>query len=76
MKIVHMSEKGQIVVPKEIRDKHGFSSGSAFVVYESQSGQLIFRPIKSEPRRSLIDYLQGFKGLDVPEIKAHCPPRL
>jgi AbrB family looped-hinge helix DNA binding protein len=39
-----MSEKGQIVVPKEIRDRHGFGNGSAFAVLETKDGALSFRP--------------------------------
>jgi len=76
MKIVHMSEKGQLVVPKELRDKYGFCNGTAFAVFGTQSGQLVLSPVKSKPRRSLIDYLRGFQDLEIPEIKAHCPPRI
>ena len=45
MTVVHMSEKGQIVVPKEIRDQHGYRNGSAFSVLETKAGALIFRPV-------------------------------
>ena len=37
MTVVHMSEKGQIVVPKEIRDRRGFGNGSAFAVQETKA---------------------------------------
>jgi AbrB family looped-hinge helix DNA binding protein len=33
-----MSEKGQIVVPKEIRDRRGFGNGSTFAVLETKAG--------------------------------------
>ena len=46
MTIVHMSEKGQIVVPKNIRDERGFGNGSAFAVLETKSGAILFRPVK------------------------------
>lgn len=71
-----MSEKGQIVVPKEARDKHGFGKGSAFAFLETRNGHLIFRPVNPKPKRSLIAHLRKFKGLQIPEIKAKCPPRL
>jgi AbrB family looped-hinge helix DNA binding protein len=76
MTVVHMSEKGQIVVPKEIREKHGFSNGSAFSVVEEQSGQLVFRPVKGKPKGDLIEQLSRLKGVQIPERKHHCPPRV
>ncbi len=70
-----MSEKGQIVVPKEIRDRRGFGNGSAFAVLETREGALFFRPVNSKPKLDLIEHLKRFKGLEIPEIQAHCPPR-
>jgi AbrB family looped-hinge helix DNA binding protein len=75
MTIVHMSEKGQIVVPKDIRDQRGFANGSAFAVQESKSGAIVFRPVKAEPKMDLVDHLLGFKGLEIPERKHLSPPR-
>ncbi len=71
-----MSEKGQIVVPKAIRDEHGFKNGSAFSVLETKSGSIVFRPIKNPPKMDLIDHLLKLRGLDVPERKHHSPPRV
>ncbi len=76
MTIVHMSEKGQIVVPKEVRDKHGFGNGSVFAFLESRNGDLIFRPMKTEPKLTLIEHLRKFKGVEIPKLRVHCPPRL
>ncbi len=71
-----MSNKGQIVVPKEIRDRRGYGTGTAFSVVQGKRGDLVFRPVKAKPKLSLIDQLRKFKGLQIPEIEAHCPPRL
>ena len=76
MTVVHMSEKGQIVVPKDIRDKHGFSNGSAFAVFETRSGFLVLRPVKTRPKLDLVDHLLRLKGLEIPERKHFCPPRV
>ena len=74
--VVHMSEKGQIVVPKEIRDRHGYRNGSAFSVIENQDGSLQIRPVNPKPKLDLVEHLKRLKGLEIPKIKAHCPPRL
>ena len=75
MTIIHMSEKGQIVVPKNIRDEHGFGNGSAFAVLETKSGALVFRPVKTAPKMDLVDHLLRLKGLQLAERKHLCPPR-
>ena len=71
-----MSEKGHIVVPKEIRDQHGYRNGSAFSVLETKAGALIFRPVRTEPKMDLVDHLLRLKGLDIPEMRFRCPPRV
>jgi len=71
-----MSEKGQIVVPKNIRSQHGFRNGSAFAVRETKSGALVLRPIEKARKKDLIDMLLELKGLEIPEMHFHCPPRL
>jgi bifunctional DNA-binding transcriptional regulator/antitoxin component of YhaV-PrlF toxin-antitoxin module len=76
MTVVHMSEKGQVVVPKEIRDEKGYGNGTAFLVVQSKSGALVFRAVNSRPKLSLIEHLRKFKGIEIPEIKALCPPRI
>jgi AbrB family looped-hinge helix DNA binding protein len=75
MTIVHMSEKGQIVVPKNIRDEHGFGNGSAFAVLDTKSGAIMFRPVKTVPKMDLVDHLLRLKGLDIVERQHFCPPR-
>jgi len=71
-----MSEKGQIVVPKSIRDEHGFGNGSSFAVTETKSGAIVFRPLKSNPKMDLVDHLLSLTGLDIGEREHFCPPRV
>lgn len=71
-----MSEKGQIVVPKQIRDQHGFGNGSAFAVLQTKSGAIVFRPVSSEPKLDLVDHLLRLKGVEIPEMKFHAKPRV
>lgn len=75
MTVVHMSEKGQIVVPKEIRDERGFGNGTAFAVFQTKSGAIVFRPVLAEPKLDLVDHLLRLKGVDIPEMKFHARPR-
>lgn len=74
MTVVHMSDEGHIVVPKDIRDQRGYGNGSAFAVFETKSGYLVLRPV-TEPKLDLVDHLLRFKGVEIPERKHHCPPR-
>ena len=75
MTIIHMSEKGQVVVPKSIRDERGFGNGSAFAVLETKSGAIVLRPVKTAPKMDLVDHLLRIKGLDMPGRQHLCPPR-
>jgi len=76
MTIVHMSEKGQIVVPKNIRDARGFGNGSTFAVRHTKSGALVLLPVTAPPKKDLVDHLLEMKGLELPERAVHCAPRL
>ena len=76
MTIVRMSEKGQIVVPEDIRDQHGFGNGSAFAVRKTKSGALLLRPIQPGPRKDLVDFLLDLKGFEILEMQFHAPTRL
>ena len=75
MTIVHMSEKGQIVVPKNIRDQGGFGNGSAFAVLQTKSGSIVFRPVKTAPKLDLVDHLLKFKNVSIPERQHFSQPR-
>lgn len=77
MTIVHMSAKGQIVVPKNIRDQHGFRNGSAFAVRQTKSGVLVLKPVQSTGKRGFIDAIRGcMNGMEIPEMHFHNPPRV
>lgn len=75
MTIVHMSEKGQLVVPKPARTKRGLGLGSPLEFIDGEGGDLIFRPVKTKPALDLVDHLKALRGTDIPSRKCHCPPR-
>ena len=76
MNVVEMSSNGRIVLPKEIRDRHGYDEGSAFAVIDRQDGSLLLRPVTAKPKLSLAEHLRRLKGLEIPEMHFHCPPRV
>ncbi len=43
---------------------------------ETEQGDLILRPMRTEPKMDLVDHLLRFKGLDIPEMHFHSPPRV
>ena len=75
MNVVHMSEKGQITVPKEARERRGLSNGSVLEFIDHTGGDLIFRPVQASPTLDLVDHLKKLRGLDIPTRKHHSPPR-
>lgn len=54
MTVTKLSTKGQVVLPKEIRETLGISSGTEFEV-EVRDGVLLLRPI----RKTTVDDLLG-----------------
>lgn len=48
-----LSEKGQVVIPAEIRSKAGLRAGDRFEVELDDSGVLIFRPLPRDPLLAL-----------------------
>lgn len=60
MEITRLSSKGQIVVPKAIRESRGWGPGTEFVVEEAGKGVLL-RPVPRLPRTT-VDEVFGCLG--------------
>lgn len=73
--VLHM-ESGRVTLPKESRDKLGLTDGSTLLFLETKSGAMVLKPVKEKPELTLIEHLKKFKDVEIPEIKAHCPPRV
>ena len=56
-----LSSKGQIVIPKSLRDARGWKAGTEFTVQETPQG-LILRPKKPFAETTLEAALDYFKG--------------
>ena len=67
VEIATLSSKGQIVIPKPIRDAHRWKAGTRLAVEDSADGILI-RPVHSFPGTDLAQGLgcAGYKGPAIP----------
>lgn len=72
--IVTLSREGQIVIPKEIRDKLHWETGQELIIKMTESGVLL----KSKPaqKKLRLEDLRGFLKYDGPPIstEALCQP--
>lgn len=57
METTRLSSKGQVVIPKAVRDAHGWREGTEFTV-EAEKGSLVLRPVKPFPRKT-VDEVYG-----------------
>jgi AbrB family looped-hinge helix DNA binding protein len=58
MEKVKVSPKGQIVIPKEFRDKFGIKEGEEVIVEESRKGVLVMRKEKN-PVKTMVGLFEG-----------------
>jgi AbrB family looped-hinge helix DNA binding protein len=61
--VVRLSTKGQLVVPKEIRKRHGWTEGME-LVFEDEGDRVVLRPTRRFPETTLEDLVgcTGYKG--------------
>ena len=69
-------DKGRVTLPKESRERHGLGDGSTLLFLETKSGAMVLKPVKETPELNLIEHLKKFKGVEIPDFKGHCPPRV
>ena len=63
-----LAAKGQVVIPKAIRDSLGLSPGDDFEVWAEDDGEIIFRPLRKSANQGLADHLSLAPGeLEIPE---------
>lgn len=60
---IRLSTKGQLVVPKEIRERHGWSAGSE-LVFEDLGDRVVLRQVQDVPETRLEDLIgcTGYRG--------------
>ena len=62
-----LSAKGQVVIPRDIREKWGLKQGHDFVVLCSSTGEILLRPVK-QPGKSWLKALRGLSGLELKRV--------
>jgi AbrB family looped-hinge helix DNA binding protein len=58
MKKVKVSPKGQVVIPKPMRDKFGIKEGEEVLVEESKKGILVMKR-EENPLKAMVGLFQG-----------------
>jgi AbrB family looped-hinge helix DNA binding protein len=62
-----LSQKGQVVIPQEVRNKLRLRPGDDFIVLYSETGDILLRPIRRKNGSGLIKGLRALRGLKVEE---------
>jgi AbrB family looped-hinge helix DNA binding protein len=70
MSVIQVSQKGQILIPKLIREKHGVTPGSRVQLLELPEGILI-KPAPDDPIDVACGFLKGNYSLTDDLIKEH-----
>lgn len=61
MMIVTSTEKGQVVIPAEIRKRHRISKGTKLAIFEKDN-EIIIRPLLNDPVKEARGILKGGKS--------------
>lgn len=56
MATTRLSTKGQLIIPKEIRERHGWDAGTELEV-EDRGDSIVIRPVLDVPRTTLEEVL-------------------
>jgi AbrB family looped-hinge helix DNA binding protein len=60
MMTTRLSTKGQLIIPKEIRDRHGWTPGIELAL-EDHGDHVVLRQVESLPKTTLADVLGCMK---------------
>jgi AbrB family looped-hinge helix DNA binding protein len=70
MSLAHISSKGQILIPKRIRNKYGVKPGGKVHILEQTEGILI-KPAPNDPIETACGFLEGDFSLTEDLLKEH-----
>ena len=70
MPVVRISPKGQILIPKKIREKYGVKPGSTVQILEETDG-IVIKPAPEDPIAAACGFLEGDFSLTEDLIEEH-----
>lgn len=70
MPIVNISPKGQILIPKRIREKYGVKPGGKVQIFEGTEG-IVIKPAPEDPISAACGFLKGDFSLTDDLMKEH-----
>lgn len=70
MKVVQMSQKGQILIPKKMRNRYGVKPGSKVQILEERDGLLI-KAAPDDPIEAACGFIEGDFSLTEDLIQEH-----
>jgi len=70
MAVIQVSQKGQILIPKAIRERHNVTPGSKVQILE-QVGGILIQPAPEDPIDAACGFLEGDFSLTDDLIKEH-----
>lgn len=59
-----ISSKGQLVIPRQVRERQEIRAGDDFVLFELSNGDILLRRSRA-PKRSLAWHLRRLRGLEL-----------
>ncbi len=69
-----LATKGQVVIPKAIRDRFDLEAGDDFEIWADGSGEIILRPLAKGDNAGLIKHLCSAPAdLEIPERSREHP---
>lgn len=60
-----ISSKGQVVIPRPVRERHKIRPGDDFILFELSNGDLLLRRVQP-PKKSLVWHLRRLRGVALP----------
>jgi AbrB family looped-hinge helix DNA binding protein len=66
MDTTRLSSKGQVIIPKAVRDAHGWREGMEFTVEDVAGGGIVLRPSNKGLPKTTIDQVAGMLKYDGP----------